>query len=88
MTKIETVIRVATEKENGTESGTEKIRPVGKECLDDTGNVPGVEIGIRNAHGNGKGTEITETDTADLVSADISLITPSHYWLFLRSVLQ
>lgn len=58
----------ATESESEIENATEKILLVGKECLEDTDNVPGAGRETRNAPGNGKGTEITETDTANLVS--------------------
>lgn len=62
-----------TERESVTGNVKEKILLVGKvrECLEDKENIPGVGRGTRNAHGNGKGTEITEiieTDTANLVS--------------------
>lgn len=56
----------ATESESEIENATEKILLVGKECLEDTDNVPAAGRETRNAPGNGKGTEITETDTANL----------------------
>lgn len=64
---LRTKIEVVTESE--IENVTEKILLVGMvlECHEDTESVPGVERGIRNAPGNGKGTEITEIDTAELV---------------------
>lgn len=69
-TKKEIVTEVGTETESATENVTEKILLVGiaQDYREDTESVPGVERGIRNAHGNGNGTEITETDTADFVS--------------------
>ena len=69
-TKKETATGVVTRSESAIENGTEKILPAGKvqERLEDTENVPGVGRETRNARGNGKGTEITDTDTGDLVS--------------------
>lgn len=69
-TKKETGTGVVTESESVIENVTEKILLVGKvrECLEDAENTPGAGRGTRNARGNGKGTETTETDTANLVS--------------------
>lgn len=73
-TKKETATGVVTGSESEIENGTEKIPPAGmvRKGPEDTENVPGVERETRSApeneNGNGRGTEITETDTADLVS--------------------
>ncbi|KAG7482194.1 cleavage and polyadenylation specificity factor subunit 7 [Solea senegalensis] len=70
--KKETAIGAVTGSESGIEKETRKIPLAGKEreCLEDAENVPGVEIETRsargNVNGNVKGTEITETDTADM----------------------
>lgn len=72
-----------TERGRGTENGTENVTEVtllaGKvlEPLEDTENVPGVQTGKRSARGNGKGTGITVTDIANLVSLS------QNYFLFL-----
>lgn len=81
-TKKETGTGVATESEYVTENVTEKILQVGKvrECLEDAENTPGAGRGTRNAHGNGTGTEITETDTANLVSFPFNLC---NYWIYI-----
>ncbi|KAA8595703.1 hypothetical protein FQN60_010994 [Etheostoma spectabile] len=70
-TKKDAGTGVVTESESGTGNVKEKTILVGKvrECLEDKENIPGVGRGTKNAHGNGKGTEIseiTETDTANL----------------------
>ncbi|TDH17008.1 hypothetical protein EPR50_G00004030 [Perca flavescens] len=70
-TKKDAGTGVVTESESVTGNVKEKILLVGKvrECLEDKENIPGVVRGTKNAHGNGKGTEITEiieTDTANL----------------------
>lgn len=76
---------VATESvsviENATGSGTEKILLLGtlQECLEDIDNAPAAGRGIRSAPENGKGTESTETDTADLVSLS-SIYSPVLFW--------
>ncbi len=73
-----------TESECVTENVTERILLVGKvrECLEDAENAPGAGRGTRNGHGNGKGTEITETDTANLVSFPFNLYIYLIYILF------
>lgn len=83
-----TVTGVVTESESVIEIVTEKILLVGKvrEHLEDAENAPGVGKGTRNGHGNG--TEITETDTANLVSFPLNytllLLHPSDHFSILR----
>lgn len=80
-----------TEKESVIENATEKIPPVGK--VEDAKKAPRVGRGTRNAHENGKGTEITEsiettesteTDTANLVSLPLiyKLFHPPDHFIF------
>lgn len=84
----ETGTGVATESVK--ENVTEKILLVGKlqERLEDTDNAPGAGRGKRNAPENGRGREITETDTANLVSPpliDISILVHSTDYFVISS---
>lgn len=81
----------ATENESVIENATEKIPPVGK--VEDAKKTLRVGRGTRNAHENGKGTEITESiettesteiDTANLVSLPLiyKLFHPPDHFIF------
>lgn len=81
MTENESAREIAIETVRGSATGiaTETIFLAGKArgCLGDTESVPWVERGTKTAHekenekGNGRDTEITEIDTANLVSLSL-----------------